>query len=84
MLILLDLELICRRGDTNSIPTESSSLQRFSHNLQILLGFFRLLTFFLYSPHYSLYSLSCSPVIDTKQTPNSSLITGLMPAVWLT
>jgi hypothetical protein len=25
---------------------------------------------FLYSSHYSMYSLSCSPVIDTKQTPS--------------
>lgn len=59
----------CRRGDTNSFNVEIAKFARKFAECVDSLGF-PFSVRFLFSLYNSLYSLSCSLVIDTKQTPN--------------
>ncbi len=64
-----NLEVWCRRGDTNSFNVEIAKFARKFAECVDSLGF-PFSAKFLFSLYNSLYSLSCSLVIDTKQTPN--------------
>jgi hypothetical protein len=63
----------CRRGDTSSFILEIIKIAREFAKSADSLRFLSLIKF-LFSLSYSHYSLWCSLVIDTKQTPKLWLI----------